>query len=1501
MERNFNEDRRFKLFGDKLTSNHASNNLIIETSYNSIDFSSNAVIFDGHVDFNGLICNNIAITNVSELSSNFVYVDKINLPANNKLKYNSVNNGYVRNTLIGYNPFTNIIGRSDAYFTYINVSGGDSSFNTNLYINKNLRIDGTLTISNDLLINGNNFASVETSFNIYRAALEDSFYSTKIITKDLSASAISISNNLVVIKTAYFNDISINGLLLNNVLKVPALFTIDPSGHGNTSGTLIINGDLVINGVQTSIESSIVDICDQSIMLASSLANIQNLSNTNAGLDISNIASLKYNGTLWNFSGGQLTVQNNKVLFIDDISLARRNFDLSLNTFRADFSSSFFTLKRNIDNSYNSTYSRTQIDNSFILRSNFDISLNYLRSYTDSSYISKSTFSISYEDLRTLMDTSYIEQRRVGSLNSFDSSFNTFTEILDLSYLLKTVFDDSLNKIKTDFDISFATINTNNISTSASAITIETINTKHNSQIFTNSSWNIIGQDFSSIPNNKINNNKNVVISNDGNVVAYSLNDNLSIQQVEQAVNTWTQRTTVYESNSICWSPELSRFVAVASNAIYTSTNGIIWSSLTLNTGYFWAGVCWSPQLRIFLAVGHSGGTMTSVDGTNWSLTITTETLQWNSVCWSPELGLFVAVGDTGSHRVITSRNGTSWTGYNVGSYALRSICWSPELGIFVIVGGGNFIITSNNGINWSLRSATSSNDWQCVCWSPQLGIFVVLAYHQALVMTSSNGIDWTVRTIGSTPVPAAPTYPNVGWMGICWSAELGLFIGVAQTGNAKVMTSPDGINWTSRQSPSTLFKSVCWSPELGIAAACGSNFIMTSSLPTTSRAGSVYIYELSYNNWSKLGNNTIVGLSGDELGYSLALSSNGRIVAASSLYKDASAGQVRIYELSNNTNSWIQKGSNINGPIAGSESGYSISLAGSGNSIAIGAWKDNLNGANAGAVRVYDFSASINDWRQKGQTIAGVTGSFEGYSTALSLDGQTLATGCFSVNNANNIANAGQVKTYTISGSTWIPKGFIQGPDITNLFFGRAIKLSANGNAIVIGAPGYSSEYRITPSYEYISTTMSWQAHRTNALTVYGRDLAVILDASQNAQANALRNGTNPYLGGRRVANPVNRFGKTAADWEWVTGDAWNYHAFPSNQPDNTNETVIQLYYVDGGWNDTGSNSNLPAIYMYYKARLLNVGQTYVYGYQGGTNWTQLGQAILGLSGGDEFGSSVSMSNDGTLISVGSNNYNRGQVRVFSYVNNYWYQLSNSINGKTSSSRAGIHASSGDGRTLIQYNNTYNSVYGVNRILSFTPSTTSTINTTISGDLIVGGKAYLKSFRISNKHNFDVSINGYSSHYLASTDISASIVDYYSNVAYTYNRVFRIDACGNVSNYSGLYGAVSDSRLKENIVDCGPKLEKMLKVRVVNYNLKGPDKTKYIGVLAQELEELFPELVAEDNTHDRLKSVNYSNLTIMLIKAFQEQQVLINNLYASLQDLETTIETTIDNNTIAH
>lgn len=68
----------------------------------------------------------------------------------------------------------------------------------------------------------------------------------------------------------------------------------------------------------------------------------------------------------------------------------------------------------------------------------------------------------------------------------------------------------------------------------------------------------------------------------------------------------------------------------------------------------------------------------------------------------------------------------------------------------------------------------------------------------------------------------------------------------------------------------------------------------------------------------------------------------------------------------------------------------------------------------------------------------------------------------------------------------------------------------------------------------------------------------------------------------------------------------------------------------------------------------------------------------------------------------------------------------------------------------------------------------------------------------------------------------------------------------GNLQNVNNVYGALSDVRLKENIVDATPKLAKLLQVRVVNYNLKADPDQKQLGVIADELAELFPGMVEE-------------------------------------------------------
>ena len=58
------------------------------------------------------------------------------------------------------------------------------------------------------------------------------------------------------------------------------------------------------------------------------------------------------------------------------------------------------------------------------------------------------------------------------------------------------------------------------------------------------------------------------------------------------------------------------------------------------------------------------------------------------------------------------------------------------------------------------------------------------------------------------------------------------------------------------------------------------------------------------------------------------------------------------------------------------------------------------------------------------------------------------------------------------------------------------------------------------------------------------------------------------------------------------------------------------------------------------------------------------------------------------------------------------------------------------------------------------------------------------------------------------------------------------------------------------------------------------------VGVIAQEVEAVLPELILE-NEDDGLKSVAYSELTAVLINAIKEQQQIIEDLKTRVKQLE--------------
>ena len=98
---------------------------------------------------------------------------------------------------------------------------------------------------------------------------------------------------------------------------------------------------------------------------------------------------------------------------------------------------------------------------------------------------------------------------------------------------------------------------------------------------------------------------------------------------------------------------------------------------------------------------------------------------------------------------------------------------------------------------------------------------------------------------------------------------------------------------------------------------------------------------------------------------------------------------------------------------------------------------------------------------------------------------------------------------------------------------------------------------------------------------------------------------------------------------------------------------------------------------------------------------------------------------------------------------------------------------------------------------------------------------------------------------------------------------------------FDGDVAISSDARLKSNIVSLGSTLPKLLQIDGKSYEMKGKQK---IGVLAQEIKEVFPELVSEDD--NEMLAVNYQGLVPVLINALKEQQSEIDELKEMVQEL---------------
>jgi hypothetical protein len=137
--------------------------------------------------------------------------------------------------------------------------------------------------------------------------------------------------------------------------------------------------------------------------------------------------------------------------------------------------------------------------------------------------------------------------------------------------------------------------------------------------------------------------------------------------------------------------------------------------------------------------------------------------------------------------------------------------------------------------------------------------------------------------------------------------------------------------------------------------------------------------------------------------------------------------------------------------------------------------------------------------------------------------------------------------------------------------------------------------------------------------------------------------------------------------------------------------------------------------------------------------------------------------------------------------------------------------------------------------------------------------------------------------HYATNMGLDADNVIRIGGWSAAANR-WQLDMSGNMT-VAGDVTAYSDARVKTNVQTIENALEKTLALRGVTYNrTDSEDVRTKVGVIAQEIIEVLPEVVNQDN--DGMYNVSYGNITALLIEAIKEQQSQIEELKSIINGL---------------
>ena len=372
-----------------------------------------------------------------------------------------------------------------------------------------------------------------------------------------------------------------------------------------------------------------------------------------------------------------------------------------------------------------------------------------------------------------------------------------------------------------------------------------------------------------------------------------------------------------------------------------------------------------------------------------------------------------------------------------------------------------------------------------------------------------------------------------------------------------------------------------------------------------------------------------------------MAMNGEGTTIAVGSTGHDGSTGaenigHVRIFDLDTAAESWLQRGDAIEGEFMNDNSGSSVVLSKDGMVVGIGAPQSD---AWKGQVRVFEWMEGEGVWSQRGKAITGDAKcdfAAKGGGLAMDASGTTIVIGAPFHDGSDMSSNTGQVRIFHWDGTNWIQRGEDLFGEAAGDLFGEAVTINGSGETVAVGALHHDGDA---------------EAGRFGCVGVCRGSVRVF--------------EWNPF------------------EEEWLQrGEAINGEQdkdyFGSSVAFNDAGNVLVI-----GSPQIRDSSKHGAVDVYEFKRNRN----------GKWKWQKRGSRIEGASGGDVFGSSVSISNPGDTIAVGAYMHdghgisdNEGHVRVYDWNKDTtsWSQRGDDIDGENKYDHSGYSvAMSADGNTV--------------------------------------------------------------------------------------------------------------------------------------------------------------------------------------------------------------------------